>query len=237
MPAPSTHAFSEKVALITDGADPVGRAIAMQLALYGTYVVVGFPENSAENRRALEELKALGTLAEAVPADVRTAAGAKNLVGRVEHIFGRLDLLVNTLKYQVDSDFLETPEEVWTETVETNLKAAFFVTQAAVPLMRDRPKPAIVNVAYADQKNIAFSAVQAALTGLTRALAGELAPKFRINCVEVGAAKKSEPESRSLDPELFRPRKGISADDIARAVIYLLSNEAVGLNGQVLTVG
>lgn len=232
MATQSIHAFSEKVALVTDGANPVGRAVALQLALLGSYVIVGFSENSKENTNALQELKSLGTLANAVETDLKTVEGARFLVGEVEKMFGRLDLLVNTLKFQNDSSFLETSEDIWTNTVEANLKSAFFVTQSAIPLMKARPKPAIVNVAYADETSAAFSAIQAGLIGLTKSLAKEFAPKFRINCVEI--SKKENAKTEILDAQLFRPKNGIAEDDIARAIIYLLSFEAVGLNGQVL---
>ena len=80
MPAPSVHAFAEKVALITDGSNPVGRAVAMQLALFGSYVIVGLPAESKKEEHALNELKSLGTLANAVKADISTVEGAKYLV-------------------------------------------------------------------------------------------------------------------------------------------------------------
>lgn len=234
MPAQSVHAFSEKVALVTDGANPVGRAVALQLALLGSYVIVGFPENSAENKSALGELQSLGTLANAVETNIKTVEGAKFLVGEVEKMFGRLDLLVNTLKFQPESSFLEITEDIWAKTVQANLKSAFFVTQAAIPLMKARPKPAIVNVAYSEENNIAFSAIQSGLVGFTKSLAKEFAPKFRINCVEI--IRKENPKIEFLDAELFRPKSGIAEDDVARAIIYLLSSEAVGLNGQIITV-
>ncbi len=234
MAVQSVHAFSEKVALVTDGTNPVGRAVALQLALLGSYVIVGFSENSVENTNALQELKSLGTLANAVETDIKKIEGARFLVGEVEKMFGRLDLLVNTLKFQSNSSFLGVDDDIWTNTVESNLKSAFFVSQAAIPLMKVRPKPAIVNVAYSVEDSVAFSAVQAGLIGLTKSLAKEFAPKFRINCVEI--SKKENAKTDILDSELFRPKSGIAEDDVARAIIYLLSSEAVGLNGQVLTV-
>jgi 3-oxoacyl-[acyl-carrier protein] reductase len=230
----SVHAFSEKVALVTDGANPVGRAVALQLALLGSYVIVGFPESSAENKSALNELKSLGTLANAVETDIQTVDGAKFLVGEVEKMFGRLDLLVNCLKFQSESSFLETNEDIWTKTVDANLKSIVFVTQAAIPLMKERPKPAIVNIAYNEENNIIFSAVSSGIIGLTKSLAKEFSPKFRINCIEI--SKKQNPKAEILDDELFRPKSGIAEDDVARSVIYLLSSEAVGLNGQVLNL-
>lgn len=235
MPAYSSHAFAEKVALVTDGENPIGRAVALQLALLGCYVIVGFPQ--AVEKRALQELQSLGTLAGAVEADVSTVEGARALVSEVERMFGRLDLLINTLKFRSDSTFEETIEDVWQKTVDANLKSAFFVAQSALDLMKPRPKPVIVNVGYTKEggENIAFAAIQAGLIGFTKSLSKTLAPKFRVNCVVVSEDSKKPTEN--LDAELFRVKTGISEDDAARAVVYLLSSEAVGLNGQVLTVG
>ncbi len=237
MPAYSSHAFAEKVALITDGANDIGRAVAMQIALQGAYVIVGFSGASEETLRTMRELQSLGTLANAVEADVSTIEGAKHLVGEVEKMFGRLDLLINTLKFVPQSSFDEIGEDVWTKTIDANLKSVFFVTQAAMKLMQARPKPAIVNVT-ADEtggENLLLTATQSAVIGLTKSLAKQFAPKFRINCVSVGKGQNNSPEI--LDAELFRPATGIDSDDAARVVVYLLSSEAKSLTGQVLKVG
>ena len=235
----SIHQFAEKVALVTDGASEIGRAVALQLALQGCYVIVGFSNANAETAKsALFELQNLGTLANAVETDVSTVEGARQLVGEVEKLFGRLDLLVNSLKYKTDSTFEKTDESAWTQTIDSNLKATFFVTQAAVALMKARPKPVIVNVVSDCEttgENLAFAVTQESIKSLTKSLAKQLAPKFRVNAVTVGEAKKEITEI--LDAELFRPKSGrIAADDVARAVLFLLSSEAVGLNGQILTV-
>jgi 3-oxoacyl-[acyl-carrier protein] reductase len=235
MAVQSVHSFSEKVALVTDGSNPIGRAIAMQLALLGSYVIVGIPENSAENTSSLQELKSLGTLANAVESDITTVEGAKFLVDEVDKMFGRLDLLVNTLKFGGESTFLATDEVLWKETIEANMKSTFFVTQTAISLMKARPKPAIVNIGFAETGDALFEASQAGLIGLTRSLAREFSPKFRVNCVSVG--KKEVENNELLDSELFRKNNGIAEDDVARTVVYLLSSEAVGLNGQIITVG
>ena len=238
MPAQSVHAFAEKVALITDGANPIGRAVALQLALQGCYVIVGFSQISEGNRRALSELRNLGTLASAVEADISTVEGAKQLVGEVEKMFGRLDLLVNCLKFKSNSSFEEVTEDVFSKTFDVNLKAAFFVTQEAIRLMKSRPKPKIVNVASAfdtpdTERNILFASSQNALLGFTKSLAAFLPKNFRINAVAV-SAKQSPQEN--LDAELFRPKSGVSEDDAARTIVYLLSSEAIALNGQILKI-
>ena len=238
MPAPSIHAFAEKVALITDGENPIGRAVALQLALQGAYVVVGFAGLREENRRAINELQNLGTLASSVETDVSTVEGACLLVAAVENMFGRIDLLVNCLKYVSDSAFDEVGEEIFDAAFDKSAKSAFFVTQDALRLMKTRPKPKIVNVISAldtdeARKNVLLAASQKSVVGLTESLALALPRNFRVNAVAVSEKKAS---GENLDAELFRPRAGVSEDDVARTVLFLLSSEAIGLNGQILKV-
>lgn len=238
MPAQSVHAFAEKVAIITDGENPIGRAVALQLALLGAYVVVGVANSTDENRRAIGELQNLGTLANAVEADVSTVDGAQKLVREVEQMFGRIDLLVNCLKYPTDSTFDETSEAVFDAAFGRSAKAVFFVTKEALRLMKTRPKPKIVNVVSAldtedAEKNALRAATQRSVIGLTEALAKSLPKNFRVNAV---AVSEKQPPSENLDTELFRPKAGISEDDTARAVLFLLSSEATGVNGQTLKV-
>jgi 3-oxoacyl-[acyl-carrier protein] reductase len=238
MPAPSIHAFAEKVALISDGESPVGRAVALQLALQGAYVIVGFANSSESGKRAIGELQNLGTLAHSVEADISTVEGAKKLVAEVETMFGRIDLLINCLKFRSDSTFDETTEEVFDKLFDANLKAAFFVTQEAIRLMTSRPKPKIVNVVSAldtDEtlQDIAFAVSQKALIGLTESLAKSLPKNFRVNAV---AVSEKQGKNENLDVELFRAKSGISEDDTARTILFLLSSESIGLNGQILKV-
>lgn len=238
MPAQSIHAFAEKVALISDGENPVGRAVALQLALQGAYVIVGFANSTEENKRAIGELQNLGTLANAVETDISSPEGAKKLVGAVEHKFGRIDLLINCLKFSSDSAFEETGEEVFDKALSKSLKAVFFVTQEAVRLMKTRPKPKIVNVVSAldtedAEKNVLLAASQKSLVGLTESLAKSLPKNFRVNAV---AVSEKQVKNENLDADLFRPKARISEDDTARTILFLLSSEAIGLNGQVLKV-
>ncbi len=238
MPAQSIHAFAEKVAVITDGASAIGRAVALQLALQGAYVIVAFKKADTQTENALGELKNLGTLANAVEADISTVEGAKKLIAEVEKMFGRIDLLVNCLKFRDDSTFLETSEDNFERTLGGNLKSAFFVTKEAVRLMQVRPKPKIVNVISAvdtpeTEQNTAFAVSQQSLAGLTESLAKTLPKHFRVNAVAVSEKKIFD---ANLDSELFRPKNAVSEDDTARTVLFLLSSEAIGLNGQILKV-
>jgi 3-oxoacyl-[acyl-carrier protein] reductase len=238
MPAPSIHGFSEKVALINGADDPVGRAIAIQLALNGAYVIVGYSDATAENARALAELENLGTLARAVHADVATEAGAKSLVASVADAFGRLDLLVNCANRSCGATFAEMDSEMFDRAVGVATKSTFFVTQAAVGLMESRPKPKIVNVVSAldtpeTASNVLLSSTHQAIVGMTLALSKHLPAKFRTNTVAVSDKKNAGPTD---DDDWLRPRLGIAADDVARTILFLLSSEGIGLNGQLLKV-
>lgn len=233
----SIHAFAEKVALVSDGSSRIGRAAALQLALQGCFVIVGFPPGS-DSKNALLELKSLGTLADAVEVDISHPEGAKILVNSVKNIYGRLDLLVNCLKLNDNSTFHETSPDEFQRSMDANFGATFFVTQFSAELMTERPKARIVNVVSACDTeetagNTAFAASQAAVVQLTRSLVDTLPKHFRVNCVEVSETERSG-EGRQND--LFAVDKGVPADDVARVILYLLSGEAIGLNGQILMV-
>ena len=169
----SVHQFAEKVALVTDGANPIGRAVALQLALQGSYVITAYSNLEQGERNYIDELKALGTLAGAVEAQVFAREGAESVINEIDRTFGRLDLLINCLKFGNESLFRESTG------VEPNiaeLDAASFVTQAAMRLIQPRPKPKVVNVGWSENSVfVDFTGKQAA----------EMPDKFRVNCVVV----------------------------------------------------
>lgn len=231
----SVHQFAEKVALITGGSSPIGRAVALQLALNGAYVIVADLEDSGSDD-SIQQLEDLGTLAFAVRCDFRTAAGAAELASSVEAKFGRLDFLVNCLKFRPESAFLQMSEELLDEVYRSNTAALLFVVQAVHGLMAGRPRARIVNVLSGMDTpetggNAAFAASQKSVEGITESLAGSLGGNFRTNAVAVSEVMSSDPDA---DPELFPPRPRVASDDAARAVLYLLSSESTSVNGQVL---
>lgn len=234
MPAPNLRAFAEKVAVVTDAGNPFGRAVALQLALEGCYVIGGYADESIDNTNALNELQALGTLASAVNVDVATAAGVATLFETVAATYGRLDLLVNTARIQSETDFAKIGQNDFDRNLNHNLRAAFFCAQAAVPLMRNRSAAAIVNLTQENRINALDCATFAATVGLTGALAEELAPKIRVNAVSIQAAK-TEPPPPTF--ELLRAASAVAPDDVARTALYLLSPEAAAITGQIISVG
>jgi 3-oxoacyl-[acyl-carrier protein] reductase len=222
----SIHQFAEKVALVTDGTNPVGMAVALQLALNGSYVVVGMPNGETA---AIAALESLGTLAMSVDWETNET-GAKGLVEAVNGKFGRLDLLVNCLK---TSFGLEGIDEI----VGRYLNSTCYVTECAQKLMVERPKPRIVNVVSAcDSEAIdpIFSATQAGIIGLTKALGVCLPTHFRVNAVSIS---EKMVRSSDFDPELVRPQPIVAPDDAARSILFLLSGESASVNSQVIELG
>lgn len=134
MPAPTTHGFAEKVALVINGSEGIGRAVALQLALQGCYVIISYEKTSGDIENALSELKSLGTLANSIASE-----NPKTILAEVNNLFGRLDLLVNCVKSGVDSSFQ----------IDT-------ILSEALELMKYRPKPSIVNV-IAEMQEVFFA--------------------------------------------------------------------------------
>jgi 3-oxoacyl-[acyl-carrier protein] reductase len=224
----SIHQFAEKVALISDAASPVGRAVVIQLALNGSYVIGLFQQEGG----SLESLVELGTLAHALKIDPSTDAGAEQAAAQIQHIFGRLDLLVNCLKFRPESTFESVTEAEFSETIRRNLGSVQFLTKAVFPLMKDRPKPRIVNLISGGDG--VFAASQAGIKSLTASTAVELPSNFRVNCIEV--TDDIEP-GKAEGGALYRRSAGVAPDDVARTVLFLLSSEAAAINGRVVVLG
>ncbi|HEX8493706.1 MAG TPA: SDR family oxidoreductase [Pyrinomonadaceae bacterium] len=234
MPGQSFRGFAERVALVTGGAFGISRAIALQLAYEGAYVIVSHPHEEAESASVAGELREIGTLAHSFAADVSRASDVLRLFAGIEELYGRLDFLVNSASFEHAAAFEELTEEAWDASINVNLKSVFLCTQAAARLMRQRPKAAIVNLAADTSlgntgRSAVYAAAQAGIIGLTKALAQELAPRIRVNCVAVrGSHQNQSPPANENAP---------APDEVARACVYLLSSDAASITGQTLVVG
>jgi 3-oxoacyl-[acyl-carrier protein] reductase len=242
MPAPGQHVFSEKVALVTGSTSPIGRAVSMQLGLYGCYVIAAHTGAATPDVNAVEELRSLGTLAHSFDADLSTSAGAAELIDKIDGLYGRLDILVNCLNHTGGEEFPAVTDEQFSASVDQIVRPAVFGTLEALRLFKDRPKPRIVNVLQyrppaGPGNGFLGAAMNSAVESITRAMASFLPANYRVNAVAVKDTGKAGVADEELDPELFRPRSGIDPDDVARTVVFLLSSEAKGVNGQVLEIG
>ncbi|MBI4280211.1 MAG: glucose 1-dehydrogenase [Armatimonadetes bacterium] len=240
-----------RVALVTGGGTGLGRSIAEVLAEAGAGVaVVGRrPEPPAQTAAAIE---ARGGKALAVAADVTATAALPDVISRVTGWGGRLDILVNNAGAGTRRAILEVDEAEWDRLHAVNLKAAFFMTKAALPVMIAQGGGVIVNVASTfalgagPRPTPAYSAAKAGLLALTRSLAVAHGPQgIRVNAVVPAFiptdmtrglwAGLSETE-RAEFPRRYPVGRLGRPEDIAYAVLYLASSEASWVSGIALTV-
>ncbi|MBN9429730.1 MAG: pteridine reductase [Burkholderiales bacterium] len=233
------------VVLVTGAARRIGAAIARHLHAQGLDVVVHYRHSQAEAAQLAAELQAQrADSALAVAGNLSDAAACADVVAQAADWHGRLDALVNNA-----SSFYRTPlgqvdEAQWSELIDGNLKAAFFVSQAAAPWLRNA-RGSIVNLCDVHTERpltqfSVYSAAKAGIVALTRALALELAPQVRVNAVSPGsldwpeAAVFTEEEQHAKQAAIPLQRLG-RGEDIARAVAFLIQGNDY-ITGQVLGV-
>lgn len=233
-----------KRAFVTGAGRGLGRAIAAALAERGARVAVGeLPERLAEAETVAKEIGGV-----AVPLDVRQVASTRTAVDLAAQALGGLDVLVNNAGVNLPQPAFDVTEQAWDTVLDTNLKGAFFVAQAAGGYMRDRGGR-IVNIAsqngvVAYPRRAAYCSAKAGLVNLTRLLAIEWAPhKITVNAVaptfietELTAVTLSDPELKAdILSRIPLGHLGVP-DDVAAAVVFLASDEARMITGHTLLV-
>jgi NAD(P)-dependent dehydrogenase (short-subunit alcohol dehydrogenase family) len=239
--------LSGVAALVTGGGQGIGRGIALELARAGCDVAVNYYEERDRTAQTVADIEALGRKACAVRADVRQAREVIEMVGEVVSRLGGLALLVNNAGVQTWGPFLETTEEDWDRVIDTNLKGVFLCTQAAARHMKDHAGGAIVNIGSGCNKVpfpelAAYTASKGGVEMLTKVSALELGRYgIRVNCVAPGAIEieRTRLESPDYGEKWGRVtplgRVGTPAD-VAKAVVYLASENAAFITGQTLWV-
>jgi 3-oxoacyl-[acyl-carrier protein] reductase len=247
-PALPADLLRGRVSLVTGGARGIGRAVALRLAEAGSHVVVNYlrrREDAEEVARACER-SGVGSLA--VRADVSDVAQAAALVSEALARFGRLDVLVANAGVWEGAAVEEMSEELWDRVLDANLKGTWAACRAAVPAMRKGRGGSIVVVSStAGQRGEAFYSNYAASKGgqisFTKSLAAELAPDIRVNAVAPGWVD-TEMTRDALGDEDYR-RQAVEAiplrrlatpDDVALAIVFLASDWARHVTGEVLNV-
>lgn len=236
-----------KVAVVTGASRGIGRAIALALAGQGAVVVANYAHNSAAANDVVDGIRAAGGEAIAVQADVSIPSEAKALIESAIERFGHVDILINNAGITRDNLLIRMSEEEWDAVLNTNLKGAFNTIKAAArPMMRQRAGR-IINIASvaglsgnAGQAN--YSAAKAGLIGLTKTAARELASRnITANAIAPGfvetdltAPLPENLKAKALDYTLLH-RMG-RPEEIAAAVVFLASEEAGFITGQVLVV-
>jgi NAD(P)-dependent dehydrogenase (short-subunit alcohol dehydrogenase family) len=232
-----------RVAIVTGGTRGIGAAITRRLAAAGVDVVAVYRGDAA----AAKAVAATSDRITTAQVDVADAAACAGLVRRVVDDRGRLDHLVNNAGLLVEAASVDTEPLDWERVVSVNLSAAFHLSRAAIPVMRAAGFGRIVNVSsvtavMGSPTEAAYGAAKAGLHGLTRSLARETARAgITVNCVVPGVfetdmtASMPEPTRQAILRMIPVGRRG-HPDELARAVWFLLGDDAGYLTGSMLTV-
>jgi 3-oxoacyl-[acyl-carrier protein] reductase len=240
-------ALDGRTALVTGGSRGVGRAVALMLARAGADVAIGYRSRAAQAEAVAKEIGALGRRAIAVGGDLAEPAAADRMAAAVTKGFGRLDLFVANAAVwpseEVPLGSLST--ERWRATMAANLDAVFFSTRAALGLMGPGGRVVLVS-STAGQRGEAghadYAATKGALIALTKSLAVEYAPDILVNCVAPGWVDTDMSAPAYGGGEKARIARTIplrripSAEEIAGPIVFLCSDLATHVTGEVLNV-
>jgi enoyl-[acyl-carrier protein] reductase III len=236
-----------KVALVTGGSRGIGRAIVRELACRGADIAFNYLRSHGEASGVQEEVQALGVRCLRVRAHLGEPEQIRRLFLAVEAEYGHLDILVNNAASGVQRSALELEEKHWDWTLNINTRAPWLCVKEAVRLMPSGGH--VVNItSLGSQRVLPFyfsvGVSKAGLEALTRYLAVELAPRgINVNAVSGGyvetGALRHFPNREAMLAEAREKTPGgrtLTAEDIARVVAFLCSEDASMVQGQILVV-
>jgi 7-alpha-hydroxysteroid dehydrogenase len=239
---------SGRVAIVTGAGLGIGRGIAIGLAEAGADVAVA-ARTQSDLEEVAQHIRSLGRRALVVPTDVTDAAACEHLVTRTVEELGRLDILVNNAGGAMPRAAMDTSEGFMARTFAFNVTAPLTLTKLAARHMVDSVGTgAVVNISSRSASMtqtmfVAYGAAKAALDRVTRNIAPELAPRVRVNAIDVGGVATRSLEIVLTDEALRRQfvdatpmRRPGEPEDIACAVLYLASDASSWVTGKVFEI-
>ncbi len=240
--------LTNKTALVTGGNSGIGRGIVHRFVREGASVAIA-ARDLKKGQAVIDEVAALGGIARFYPVDLSDDSAVANLVGRIDDDFESLDIVVNNAGFggrRANIGDRDSPKQRWDKMRGSNLDSSYFVSAYALPLLAKAPGAAIVNIASTATWHGnwgTYCIAKAGVEGLTRAFAAEGAPLgIRVNGVSPGwistEADAADPASGGAEwemPPSLLDRMG-TPDEIAAAVLFLASEEASFVTGQILIV-
>lgn len=236
-----------KVALVTGGSRGIGRAIALKLAENGADVAINYAGNTAAAEEVKTAIEQMGRKALLVQGSVADTDGVQTIVNTVVKELGRLDILINNAGITRDGLLMRMKETDWDDVMHTNLKGVYNCSKAVLRTMMKQRSGRIVNMASvvgemgnAGQTN--YAAAKAGVIGFTKSLAKEVASRgITVNAIAPGfiATDMTSVLTDDQKAEMARTiplgRAG-QPEDVANAVLFLVSEGAAYITGQVLNV-
>ncbi len=239
--------FSGKVAVVTGGSRGIGRATVLALAREGADVAFSYRKSAKDAREVVQAAERLGRRALAIPSDAAQPDETEDLVQRVRTELGPIDVVVANAGIPGPSGWEAVSPQSWRETLETNLVGAYSLVRAARPHFPvaggSVTLVASISGLIAEPELLAYSVAKAGMISMTRSLALALAPKVRVNAVAPGwvrTAMTATLHEPAATREKFRrtiPRgRWGEPDDVAAAVLFLASDMARFVTGEILVV-
>ncbi len=236
-----------KTAVVTGGSRGIGRAIAAALAAEGANIAVVYAGNTAAAEETVSLIEKQGGTAVAMQCDVSDAAAVGEMVDAVKQRFGAVDILINNAGITKDSLLMRMKEDDWQAVLDTNLSGVFHCTKAVAKLMMKQRSGVIINISSvvgetgnAGQAN--YAAAKAGIIGFTKSVAKELASRgIRVNAVAPGyiatdmTAVLSDAVVQNMVSSIPLGRVA-QPEEVAKAVVFLASDNASYITGQVLNV-
>ncbi|AIC93810.1 enoyl-[acyl-carrier-protein] reductase FabL [Shouchella lehensis] len=241
--------MERKVALITGSSRGIGKKIAIKLAQQGYNIVINFARSRSQAEKTAEEIRALGVDVLTIKANVGKQDKIKEMFAEIDERFGRLDVFVNNAASGVLRPLMELEESHWNWTMDINAKALLFCAQEAAKRMEVTGGGKIVSLSSLGsirylENYTTVGVSKAAVESLTRYLAVELAPKgIVVNAVSGGAVDTDALTHFPNREELLKDAaertpagRMVEADDLAKAVMFLLSDDSSMICGQTIIV-
>ncbi len=243
--------MKRKTIVITGSTKGIGRGIALRLARDQHNIVLNYTQDDLRAQETLRLCQQVTSQVLLVKADVSKKAEVEHLMRQCVQHFGALDVLINNAARIVDKPLLEMSEEDWEQVIDTNMKGTFLCSQiAAFSMLQQEDGGVILNIGASTgirgRKNgINTCASKAGIMVMTQCLALELGPKIRVNTIVPGLTRTEETEQRFHlnDPAILHAREESiplqrigTPEDIADAVMLLLSDNASFVNGQKFVV-
>jgi 3-oxoacyl-[acyl-carrier protein] reductase len=243
-----------KVALVTGSSRGIGKTIALKLAEAGASLVINYKSNSGAADEVVESIKKMienpakggGRKVISIQCDVSNFADVEEMVKKVTKEFGRIDILVNNVGPFLYKSIYDTTIQEWHQIINSNLNSTFYCCKAVVPIMRKQKSGNIINIGAPNAertqgylKNCAYAVAKTGVVVFSKSLAREEAKNgIRVNVINPGFIETdeyTEEMKKEMPKQVPLGRLG-KPEDIANAVLFLVSDEANYITGSVLNV-
>lgn len=235
---------TQKIAIVTGASKGIGRAIAIELARDGAYIIVNYMGDEEGARQTLAKVEEAGGRGEIYQFDVRDGAAAEKIVTDIADRLGGIDILINNAGIIADGLFMMMSNENWQSVIDTSLNGFYNMTRPVIEKMVRKRKGAVVSISsasslMANRGQANYAAAKAGLNAASRSVAAEVARLgIRLNVVAPGLIETEMIDKAPKEhiKEMIPMARIGKAEEVARVVRFLCSADASYITGQVISV-